>query len=291
MGLGVFPEVVSDTYDSSSSSSSSTSEEAMLSVFMVGNSFLYFNDAPRLLKRLLIKASKASGVVVESCLSPGKSLSEVWRQGNGMRQVFGTQNARCADGSLDVGAASAAEALRRGWDFVVLQDHSLGPATAQSREETRRLLVEEVAPTLQRATPVILETWAYATGYDGTCLQTFDEKLAEGVEVYRHALQHLSPRVARVGAAFAFVRKTKPAVWRRLFFDDEVHPSPLGTYLLAALLVAALIDRPPPPPPLTLTAVKHLWSDARFMLPDSYIPWPTPGDLSYIHGVVLAFAS
>lgn len=292
MGLGLFPDVLGHEARAMEKQQQESTAQG-LRVLVLGNSFLYYNDAPRLMRKLLIKASKQR-VDVESCLNPGKSLVELWALGNGMHRVFRTENARRPDGLFDVGAASIATALCRcRWDFIVLQDHSRSPATAESREMTTRFLVDELAPMMRGATPVIVETWAtYRIAYDSD-LATFDAKLAEGVHAYERALRGagLRPKIARVGSAFAHIRNTKPHVWQRLFHYDGLHPSPLGTYLFAALLVAAVVGRPPPPPPLSLAAVKALWADARFMLSDSYIPWPSAGELSFVHGVVLSFAS
>lgn len=281
MGLTAFP-------DMRLSEEQQREATETLKVCMLGNSFLYFNDAPRLVRKMLFRAAKDKRSTVESCLHPGKSLPELWVLGNGVHNVFCTANARNPDATFDVGAKSPAEALRREWwDCVVLQDHSRG---FEAREATAKLLVDEVAPLLNKATPVLVETWSYA--HNHLSAEDFESHVAAGIDAYRNALMSAGcqPRVARVGSAFAHIRASKPHVWRRLFGADGVHPSPLGTYLLAALVVAAVIGRPPPPPPLSLTAVKALWADARFMMPDDYIPWPTPGDLSFVHGVVLAYA-
>ncbi len=73
-----------------------------LRVLFIGNSYTYFNNLPELLRAVAASQKDGPRIETEGSLSGGKSLQWHW------------ENSR------------ALEAIRRGgWDFVVLQEHSL----------------------------------------------------------------------------------------------------------------------------------------------------------------------
>ena len=70
-------------------------------VAFVGNSFIYYNDCPR-----LIEALSGGNVVQNSCLRGGANFEQLIRKGNGMSKTFATSNAKLADGNWDCGAST-----------------------------------------------------------------------------------------------------------------------------------------------------------------------------------------
>ncbi|KAL9182436.1 hypothetical protein ACHAXT_013088 [Thalassiosira profunda] len=120
-------------------------------VAFLGNSILYFNDTPRFLANL------AKGVIVhqDSCFRGGTNLSQLWALGNGMRKHgFATEAARVVESEggceYDVGAPNVKSLLSREekWDFVVINDHTQGPARLSSREATQNILLEKYLPLI-----------------------------------------------------------------------------------------------------------------------------------------------
>merc|ERR1711988_1610460 len=79
----------------------------VIKVALIGNSFLYYNDCPRLLEGL------AGGSIRQnSCLRGGSDFEDLWKRGNGMSRRFATANALGLDGHYDIGAPTISALLR-----------------------------------------------------------------------------------------------------------------------------------------------------------------------------------
>jgi len=146
-------------------------------VAFLGNSILYFNDCPRLLQHMM----GSDSMIQESCLRGGASLSSLWNKGNGMRNMFRCPNSRIVrnrknkensnsddeeeEYEYDIGAPTVKELLsdERGWDFVVMNDYTQGPARTTTRQESVQVLEQKYAPLLKTCdcVPVFLQTAAY----------------------------------------------------------------------------------------------------------------------------------
>jgi hypothetical protein len=191
-----------------------------------------------------------------------------------------------------------------GWDFVVLNDHTQGPARAESRGATRDALVEKYLPLIleNQATPIIVETAAYRyAGIRhsedlGSTPREFQERVRGGVLSYVEALRSglpprspIAPRMAPVGTAYLRVHDDDPGVWGGLFDpSDHFHPSPSGTFLQGCVLHWTMFGRPPPLP-RTEGDIRDLWRDARVMhdARDGGIgpPLPSPRTVEYLWNV------
>ena len=263
-------------------------------VAFVGNSIQYFNDTPRFLTRLCRRANSQRTVLdkpyaafietQDSCFRGGVNLVELWQQGNGMLKhgfaseaaITGSDN----DGSncYDVGAPTVKDLLtRQDWDFVVLNDHTQGPARDDTRDATIDILTKEYARLLSksRAVPIIIETASYRleginNSQDLGTTEEFQRRVRKGVQSYVDALSgHASilssPRIAPVGTAYLHVRDNNFQLWEQLFDSfDNFHPSPKGTFLQGCVLYYTMFSRPPPLPS-TVEDIVELWKDARMM--------------------------
>ena len=86
------------------SSASGGSGGDPLRVAFAGNSFIYYNDLPRVFEAFFAPGS----VVTTSCLRGGTTLTSLCDLGNGMGKKFATANGLLPDGGYDVGVSTVA---------------------------------------------------------------------------------------------------------------------------------------------------------------------------------------
>ena len=255
------------------------------SVAFLGNSILYFNDCPRMFKNLAGSRVKHQ----DSCLRGGTNLSQLWEQGNGMKaHGFKTDAAKTGEKDddgvdlYDVGMPTVRQLLQtdvaRGetWDFVVINDHTQGPARNEPRRTTQEILVEKYLPLIRQnnAVPIIIETAAYryekiVNSDDLGTTHQFQRLVTDGVNSYVEALEAASsackPRVAPVGRAYLHLHENDHSLWEELFDSrDFFHPSPIGTFLQACVLHCTMFGCRPELPG-TEDEIASLWRDARVM--------------------------
>jgi len=111
------------SHPNAGSVASTASRPQPLRVAFIGNSYLYFNDVPRLFQAL---CGGEHHVQVQDCLRGGASLKTLLEKGNGMRNKFESPNAMRPDGSYDIGAPTVQELLKHndGWHYVVMNTYS-----------------------------------------------------------------------------------------------------------------------------------------------------------------------
>lgn len=257
-----------------------------MSVAFLGNSILYFNDCPRVLEHMLLESNKySSGVKQNSCLCGGTSLKELWTRGNGMATKFAASSPR-ENGTYDIGASSVQALLLNNndhpWDYCVLNDFTQGPARAHTREESKLMLERCYAPLFAKsgAIPIVIQTCAYRKPIRNTRdlgdVEEWTQLLAEGckeyVDVLRKALpESQTPRLAPVGNVFFAVYNDNRDLWKKLFYTDDFHPSPHGTYLQACVLYCVMVSEAPP------KYTKEIWKRCRYMqrVNKESLPLPT----------------
>ena len=258
-------------------------------VGFLGNSIQYFNDLPRVLEAMLV--SQRIRLRHVCCFRGGASLKSLAEKGNGVR------------GEMGASAKTIAEVFESGpLDFCVLNDFTQAPARLASRAVGLETLLRSYAPLVAKngCVPIFLSTYSYRKHAKhsediGSIPDDFTKKLDDGYEAYALALtaalpnKKQRPRVARVGAAFKTVHDERPDIWHNLFFDDDFHPSPLGTYLQACVLYCVITGKAPPTFPTSKGDVIKLWQHARYMQPPSAkgapCRLPTPNECSYLRDV------
>ncbi|MDO4739406.1 MAG: SGNH/GDSL hydrolase family protein [Eubacteriales bacterium] len=181
-------------------------------ILMLGNSFTYFNDMPKLLAQML-------GEEVVAHTRGGAFLSEQLNE----EAEMGMQTLR---------------ALREEkWDYVVLQEQSRAPIFCKEKfHESVRGLCALIRAA--GAKPVLYASWAYREGSEklaGTEMSyaAMDEGLYAS---YHEAAQENDALVADVGRAFTAVRGIV-----NLYEADDYHPSAAGS-MLAAHVIAKTIE-------------------------------------------------
>jgi len=221
-----------------------------LHIAFVGNSIIFFNDGHKLLRNML--TAKGYNVTYNACMEGGATLISLWK---GCSSSFVTGNRRVR--------VTLEKLLSPPLDFVILNDQTRSPALAVSRAQTKAFLLRKYAPRLYeaKATPVFLHTAAYRT--DLPMMGSFDQftaNLQEGYQEYAHLLtdyfasqndegqqQPQKALVAPFGMAVANVRQQHPELWKNLYLDDDMHPSPLGTWLEACVLFCTMLPGEEPP--------------------------------------------
>jgi hypothetical protein len=248
-------------------------------VAFLGNSILYFNDCPRVLERML--ETRFTHVKQNSCLRGGASITELWTQGNGMSDKFSSGKSNHAV-HHDIGAPSV-QALLHGapWDFCVVNDFTQGPARPKTRDESKVMLERCYAPLFQKcgATPVILQTAAYRKPVRGTDdlgnVEEWTLSLEKGCQEYVNVLasklpESQAPLLAPVGNAYFNIHLDNLELWKKLFYRDNFHPSPHGTWLQACILYCTIVGEAPP------TYSPNIWDSCRYMQRVGKEPSPLP---------------
>ncbi|MGI6590435.1 MAG: SGNH/GDSL hydrolase family protein [Eggerthellaceae bacterium] len=180
-------------------------------ILMLGNSYTRANNLPEQLGRTLdaqVVAHTRGGARLAEQLNPNTKM----------------------------GARTQAALAQGGWDFVILQEMSNGPATAPERyRESVAALCIQVRRT--GAIPILFATWAYAPG-----AARLDKLEMDAEELHRrlHAsfvrtADETGALLADVGSAFH--DDTDPD---RLYAPDGSHPSPAGTALACRILAATV---------------------------------------------------
>lgn len=183
------------------------------------------------------------------------------------------------------------------YDFVVLNDRSNWPAIEEKREETMEVLNDTFIPMLLEngAAPVLYATHGYESEMVDTSefsnISEFTSLIFEGYRQYAALLEAnlpstQRPRIAPIGLAFLIVYEENYAMWQKLFFVDDLHPSPHGTYLMGCVLYATLYGFMPGNTALPSNP-ESLWSRARKMQigGEYHMPFPTYDDCVYLYSV------
>jgi len=246
-------------------------------------------------------AGADSNITQDSCLRGGATIRTLVRDGNGMQTKFKSPNALNSDGSHDIGAPTVEALLTAtaGWDFVVINDYTQGPARSKNcRSSIKALLEGGLAQMIQKAgaTPVLVQTWAYREHVKdsedlGDNLE-FTNRLLMGIEEYAKAVAPIfddahQPRVAKVGNAFHEVYMERRDIWTNLFHSDGYHPAPAGSYLLACVVYCTIFGAAPPKESSLPRNPSNLWRYARRMQPpqEPLVHMPTHSELQYLRSV------
>lgn len=235
-------------------------------VLFIGNSYTFGNNLPEMLKVLCA----SQGVPMETVmLAPGGCSLR--------RHVEHT-------GALD-------KISQEKWDYVILQDHSLGAIIGRDDMfKYGAILVEAVKK--QGAQPFLYETWPrehiqesfYGYGEDEKIRKTLVKKMSTFLEknavftpgfleqlhsyaplkdgihgAYAKLAQDTGAQVVPVGTAW--VNCVKAPMMPKLYTADKSHASVHGTYLTACVFYAKITGKSPEGLPATLRWGKKKLAD------------------------------
>ena len=181
-------------------------------VLMLGNSFTYCHDMPKILAALL-----------------GEEVVSITRGGAYLREQLDTGS--------EMGLKTQKALTEEKWDYVVMQEQSYGPvAHKDSFQESVRELCKKIRAA--GAKPVLYASWAYKedSAKLASVNATYEEMAAGLYASYHEAAEANDALVADVGKAFDVVRGIID-----LYEDDCYHPSPAGS-VLAAHTIAKVIE-------------------------------------------------
>lgn len=178
-------------------------------VLFLGNSYTYWNDLP-LMVRALADSAGLHGLVVDAVTAPGAALRDLWDEG--------TARYRIATGKFDV---------------VVMQQ---GPSSQPEGREWLLIGVDSFAADIRLAggRPALYMVWpSRGRQHD------FDATR----ESYAMAAERVGGMLFPAGEAWR-------AAWRRdstfaFYSPDDLHPTALGSYLTALVMVGQLTGRSP----------------------------------------------
>ncbi|APV48784.1 hypothetical protein BWI17_03260 [Betaproteobacteria bacterium GR16-43] len=175
-------------------------------VLFIGNSLTYETDIPG----RVAKVAKATGrnVVVESIAYPAFSLEDHWRDGRAM------------------------EAIKKGWDYVVLQQGTSG------QEDARRELIEMV----KRFDKPIRATGAKTAVYMVWPLSDRPKEWPDVMLSYRMAAKGADAILIPAGEAWFRALSKDP---RLKLYSDPIHPSSFGSDLATLTIYLTLFPAGP----------------------------------------------
>jgi len=185
------------------------------------------------------------------------------------------------------------------WDFVLFNDNTRSPCCTEQRAQGMELLETVYLPWMRQinAAPIFMDTYGYwAEGRDMSGLEdipSFTSYTYNGYQDYvalaeRMLPSWLKPRIAPVGLAFLLVYEENPPIWLDLMHNDQIHPSPSGTFLEALIVYATIFGKLPG---INIfngrEGPDRLWRWARRMAPPEhqYKPYPTRDTARYLYHI------
>ncbi|MEX2088849.1 MAG: hypothetical protein WEB62_03720 [Bacteroidota bacterium] len=175
-----------------------------LHVLFIGNSLTYVNDLPRTLQRVMNLGGREMSY--HSVANPDFSLAD----------------------HLAGGSDAVKQIQRGGWDFVIMQQ---GPS---SLPESRTLLIGAVQTFNAHIRAVGARTALYMVWPDKSRLSFFEDVRVS----YKLAADTVGGLFLPAGEAWLEAWKLDSTL--TLYWDDDFHPSYLGTYL-ASLVIYELL--------------------------------------------------
>lgn len=205
-----------------------TSDAATRKVLFIGNSYIYTNDVPNILRQLAL--SLGDTLVYDQNTIGGYTLQAHSTDATTISKIYSQQ-----------------------WDIVVIQEQSQRPAFPPSQVETdtypyAHILDSMVHDNYACTQTMFMMTWGYKNGDQSNCggypiLCTYNGMQARLRESYLEMTQDNSATVAPIGAAWKVVRDSFPTL--ELYSTDNSHPIVPGSYLEACVFYASIFHKAP----------------------------------------------
>jgi hypothetical protein len=199
-------------------------------VLMVGNSYTYFNNLPKMLEHVALADRPSRRVKCEMIVKGGATLDQLWDEGKAVKAI-----------------------KEGGWDFVVLQEQSTLGETYLVNGQLRISDSSRYFASARRFDDVIRKSGARTVIFAFWSRLNAAEEDREALAYHHFELgKQLGAIVAPVGLAWQAFRKhpTAPV----LYHADRSHPQPAGTYLAACVLYSACFGAVPAESPQKITA-------------------------------------
>jgi hypothetical protein len=195
-----------------------TAAKKPLRVLFIGNSYTFFNGGMGTLVQSLAAAVKG-GRPLEfvEVTKGGQTLEGHWAEGKALAQI-----------------------RKGGWDFVVLQEHSLRPLQDREKMYTYAKRFDDEIRKVGAKT-VFYETWARKNR----------PEMQSGLDAaYTGIAKEVTALVAPAGLAWQAALKANPNL--SLHIADLSHPTPAGSYLNACVFYETFFGRSPEGLPRTI---------------------------------------
>ncbi len=186
-----------------------------MNILFIGNSFTFYNDMPSTIQQMC----NISGIdaKVEQVTYGGYTLSKYL--GEDKEATKEVMNKLCDTK----------------WDYVILQEFSNRPLVdnakfIQSVIQLNKFIKMNGAKTL------LYSTWSYRDGskkLENDAGVTYDEFYNRLKDAYNEAGRIIVSPVIQIGTAFDSIHKKFKDI--DLLMDDDYHPSPDGSYVIAAM--------------------------------------------------------
>lgn len=206
----------------------STANARTRKVLFIGNSYIYSNNIPELLKQLAL--SKGDTLVYDQNIPGGYTFEQ-----------------------HSVDATTLNKIKSQQWDIVILQEQSQRPAFNPSQVASDTYPYARKLDSLVRANNPCTETMFYMTwgrknGDASNCpfyppICTYEGMQQRLRESYMQMTDDNNAVVTPVGVAWKVVRDSLPAI--DLYISDESHPSQHGSYLVACVFYASIFHKTP----------------------------------------------
>jgi hypothetical protein len=178
-------------------------------LLFIGNSYTYWNDLPQMV-RALADSAGLRGLQVEAVTAPGAALSDLWAEGTARNRITTGR-----------------------FDLVIMQQ---GPSSQPEGRQWLLAGVDSFTLEIRRAggRPALYMVWPSRDrrrDFDATRVS------------YTLAAERVGGMLFPAGAAWQ-------AAWRRdstlsFYSRDDLHPTLLGSYLTALVMVGELTGRSP----------------------------------------------
>lgn len=129
------------------------------------------------------------------------------------------------------------------WDFLVLQEQSIVPASSTERVNAMYPAVRQLAAIADDwdTETVLFLTWARRDGFPDVGYGSYEPMQRAITEAYEVIGAEVGARVAPVGEAWSVAHQGS----HDLYESDGSHPAESGTYLAAAVLYATVFGKDP----------------------------------------------
>ena len=186
-------------------------------VLFIGNSLTYVNDVPGIVAAM----AEAAGVTAPVCravVGGGFSLEDHWNRGEALKVL-----------------------KQEKWDFVVLQQ---GPSASPEGRALLQRYARRFDPLIRQAgaKPALYMVWPSAerkSDFGGVS------------DSYRLAARDIGAALLPAGEAWRMAEQKAPKL--KLYSEDGMHPTVIGSYLAGAVIYARLFGRSPIGLPARLT--------------------------------------
>lgn len=190
-------------------------------VLIIGNSYTYFNNLPRMLEQIGQADKPPRNLSCEMVVEGGATLKKTWDDGKARKAIE-----------------------RGGWDFVVLQEQSTLGITYLVQGQSRIVASPRYAEFARRFDELIRKVGGRTVMFAFWARENVPLEDHNALAYYHFRVgKDLGALIAPVGFAWQVAQKRDPRA--ALYQDDHSHPRPEGTYLAALVLYATCFGAVP----------------------------------------------